>query len=462
MMAQERIKGLFWIWVFKHFQRCLAGKFSSNNYHDYYNHPFDRVRLGQFPLQESSSWRFWGRATTASTQQSSTQRYYTPFRDLPAAFSARAASLHTHTTAAAITATTPHETFSQWRRDYDDDWDEEYAEYYDEDDDSIFHIEDGIVTTRRNPSKSQTATHSTAASVKLRRFTSKQQPLPTTTTRTVEGITDDIRALTQPIVPISVNMEDQTGQEFANSDTMDLLADSGLQLARLDQSDWIEWKVHDSTKKLLKDHTERELLEQGEVLVYVGTAKSEGHGSHLPIIKTKALLPLSAHDMANLLMDSSKVQIYNKMSLGRKDVQILAEGTKIVTNLTKPPIAKSSMVSCTLMHSRKLSTASTLQTKKQCAQTAATAEETPHSTYLVVSRAVPGMIDDDLKDLPRNDILLGVNLLEDVGPNQCIMTAVTHVYSPALPTLLAKSMGVSSAINFVRDIRSACSSNAEK
>jgi hypothetical protein len=96
-----------------------------------------------------------------------------------------------------------------------------------------------------------------------------------------------------------------------------------------------------------------------------------------------------------------------------------------------------------MMHSRKISTLTSPNGQ-------------PKDSYLVVSRAVPGMIDDELKDLPRNDILLGVNLLEDIGPDECIMTAVTHVYSPALPTMLAKSMGVSSAINFVKDIRKSC------
>ena len=146
------------------------------------------------------------------------------------------------------------------------------------------------------------------------------------------------------------------------------------------------------------------------------------------------MLPLSAQDMADLLMDSEKVKIYNKMSLGRDDVKVLSEGTKVVCNLTKPPVAKSNMVSCTLMHSRQLSP----------------------EKHLVVSRAAPGMIDETMSELARNDILLGVNLLQDNGPNSCVMTAVAHVYSPALPTILAKSLGVSSAINFVKDIRASC------
>merc|ERR1719333_1402793 len=118
-------------------------------------------------------------------------------------------------------------------------------------------------------------------------------------------------------------------------------------------------------------------------MVYIGKAKVEGHGSNLPLIKTKSLLPLAAEEMADLLMDSSRVKIYNKLSVGRNDVQTLGPSTKIVCNLTKPLIAKSNMVSCTMMHSQKLKDDS--------------------NDYFVVSRATPGMVGDDIKELPRND-----------------------------------------------------------
>jgi len=249
----------------------------------------------------------------------------------------------------------------------------------------------------------------------------------------------DTTAMTSPIVPLTISFDGQTGEEFADPDTMDRLVASGLEMATQDPNDWIEWKAHSATKKLLEEHNHNEMviLEQGEVMVYIGRSKKEGHGSKLPIIKTKSILPLAAEEMAELLMDSSRVRIYNKLSVGRTDVRTLGEGTKVVCNLTKPPIAKSNMVSCTLMHSRRLD---------------------QEGSHFVVSRAAPGMIDDAMSELPRNDILLGVNLLEDRGPDECIMTAVTHIYSPALPTILAKKMGVSSAINFVKDIRNSCAS----
>ena len=133
------------------------------------------------------------------------------------------------------------------------------------------------------------------------------------------------------------------------------------------------------------------------------------------------------------------------MSLGRKDVCVYDDCSKVVCNLTQPPITKSQMVSITFMHCHELGVEDRELLGKSDNK----------DGYIVVSRAVPGMIDDNLADLSRNDILLGVNLLQDIGQNECMMTAVTHIYSPALPTMLAKSMGVSSAINFVKDIRKA-------
>jgi hypothetical protein len=252
-------------------------------------------------------------------------------------------------------------------------------------------------------------------------------------------------SVSSPIIP-SAAFDEMTGEEFGDPETVDRLARSGFEMCTQEGStnQWIDFKAHKDTEKLLQEQDMMTALDQGEVLVYIGKAKQEGCGSHLPIIKTKSILPLSAQEMAELLLDSSRVKIYNKLSLGRKDVRILGEYTKIVCNLTKPPIAKSQMVSVTLMHSRPLEEEDQASLDKN------------KEGYLVVSRAVPGMMDEDLAELPRNDILLGVNLLQDLGPNECLMTAVTHVYSPALPTMLARGMGVSSAINFVKDIRRAC------
>lgn len=250
-----------------------------------------------------------------------------------------------------------------------------------------------------------------------------------------------------PLIPTPA-FESMQGNEFDNPSTIDDLARTGLMMTTQigNGNEWIDWKPHKDTERLLADKGEQMALDDGDVLVYLGKAKKQDgfFGSHLPIIKTKSIIPLGAEEMAELLLDSSRVKIYNKLSLGRDDIKVYNANTKIVRNLTKPPVAKSNMVSVTLMHSRKLS------------EDDQTFLKGPHKGgYLCVSRAVPGA-DDKYTDIPRNDILLGVNLLQETGPNECIMTAVTHVYSPSLPSILASRLGVSSAINFVKDIRGSC------
>ena len=79
--------------------------------------------------------------------------------------------------------------------------------------------------------------------------------------------------------------------------------------------------------------------------------------------------------------------------------------------------------------------------------------------YVVVSRAVLGdkynSASDSGEKLVRNEILLGVNVLKSIPgePERTELTAVTHVYSPMIPLMLAKNAGVKGAVDFVRDIR---------
>ena len=261
-----------------------------------------------------------------------------------------------------------------------------------------------------------------------------------------------VEGVTYPFVPTKI-WENLRGDEFDHPDAMPKLAKTGLFLATQvgPNNPYVDWKPTKETERTLEESgSVLTALDQGKILVYVGKPKStnEGHiGCHLPMIKTQSIIPLSSEEMAELLMDSSRVKLYNKLSLGRTDLRRLNDTTKIVRNLTKPPIASSNMISVTLMHSRPLG-----DDDQQLLQ------DSPYkSGHLVVSRAVPAAIEKEYADLPRNDILLGMNLLQDINPNECLMTAVTHVFSPSLPTMLAARLGVSSAMNFVKDIRAAVS-----
>ena len=97
-----------------------------------------------------------------------------------------------------------------------------------------------------------------------------------------------------------------------------------------------------------------------EVLVWSGKfiGGNDLYGAELPIIKTTSIIHKSPKYLAELLMDSTKVKAYNKMSLGREDVEVFQSGvdttvdegkfgnvgeSKIVRNLTRPPMVNSNL-----------------------------------------------------------------------------------------------------------------------
>jgi len=254
-----------------------------------------------------------------------------------------------------------------------------------------------------------------------------------------------LKSVTQPFVPKSVWSQLQ-GNEYDQPGVIDDLVETALSLTKSEDSEWIKWKSQNGNN----DETNEE-----DVRVYVGRCQksdiSEYYGANLPVIKTEARLQITPKDMADLLLDSSRVRIYNKMSMGRKDIRIIDcdKGVaKIVKNVTKPPLTSKKIESVTFMHSRLLD---------------------EKGTYIVVSRAVtlPSTAttgeekDRDVEEFGKSEILLGVNLLEPCDDNSSKMTSITHVYAPALPTLVAKRVGVNSATNFVHDIRSICKDTKE-
>lgn len=242
-----------------------------------------------------------------------------------------------------------------------------------------------------------------------------------------------MHAISKPFVPKSI-WSRLRGREFDHPDVIDALVQSGLSLTKSGDNDWITWKPHSANNA---DETST------DVRVHIGRCAREDsdqyYGAHLPMLKTEAVIGMKAKDIADLLLDSSRVRTYNKMSIGRKDIREIACRygiAKVVKNLTQPPITNQKIESTTFLHARQL-----------CEK----------GTYLVVSRAVADAMDDnaDGSTNGKSEILLGVNLLEPCDDQtSCKMTSVTHVYSPALPAVLATRVGIKSAINFVEDIRS--------
>jgi hypothetical protein len=250
----------------------------------------------------------------------------------------------------------------------------------------------------------------------------------------VEMDPDIFQGVTQSLVKTSI-WERLNGSELEHPSALEKLVQSGLALVRHHDNEWVNWKA---TDKITEEAQESELaaekyLAEGEILCYLGRCRKDQdtyYGGKLPIIKTISVIPMTPQEIADLMLDSSRVQTYNKFSLGRTDLKQIDVGigrTKIVRNLTKPPIGDE-MQSTTMIHARELE----------------------NGAYVVVSRAVPS---DEENAYGKSEILLGVNLMVPHSGSSSLVTSVTHVYSPALPGLLAARLGVASAINFVKDLR---------
>ena len=127
----------------------------------------------------------------------------------------------------------------------------------------------------------------------------------------------------------------------------------------------------------------------------------------------------------DLLSDSTRVQEYNAMSLGRTDILTLDENTKVCCAESRPPMIRKTIRLVTLMHT--------------LAQ--------PDEFYQISTRAVEN------GSTTHSEILLGTNVIRPLSSSSCMLIAVNHMYSNLIPTALAKRMGSTAATNFVTDLR---------
>ena len=214
--------------------------------------------------------------------------------------------------------------------------------------------------------------------------------------------------------------------------------------------------------------TERLLSKQGvgnnewksapgkNILVWSGKIDDVGgFGTNLPIIKSRGNINANAHDVMDLLIDSSRVKEYNKMSLGRTDkfsypscdnnADLIV--SKVIHSLSKPPIIRKNIELLSLIHARKLDEVIS----------------DGHKGYIVVSRSVweneltvpdeNGKSQRSTGDAIRSEMLLGVNYIREIEDNVAELTTVTHLFTPGIPTFGAKKIALLAAANFIRDIQ---------
>jgi hypothetical protein len=251
-----------------------------------------------------------------------------------------------------------------------------------------------------------------------------------------------------PIAPVAIERLANYGWTTALDEAMwepDSKSDKLIKKAT-DGSEWMKDTFQEGLQRAPAEGT----AVKDDILVWQGSYKHGFYGSEVPAIRSAGVIDTSAKKLMELLVDSSRVKEYNKMSLGRTDL-ITFEGnmeeggpfgksiTKVMRSESKPPmIAKLSLTS--VLHAKKLADG---------------------SGYLIVNRSVHRPEEEasssaatSVASSVKTEIVMGVNLLLDFDQgDKCLMININHMRSPMVPMYVAKRVAVSSATKFINDVR---------
>jgi len=268
-----------------------------------------------------------------------------------------------------------------------------------------------------------------------------------------------------PLIPLS-----EEGQGV--SAVVNALFEIGLESAMDDSERWVPERT---TANILNQRSQQLLKNDGqdrgpmgpwpnaacgdEVLIWTAQCGHDGYGSEYPMVRARGLLPASAYDMIELLLDSNRVKEYNKMSLGRENEHFFAKGVhnpskcpktnihgeaKIVRSRSQPPVVRKPVELRLFIHARRLDSGNDNEGTK----------------YLTIGRSVweneDGTVDTEVTEATRCEMLLSVNLIRDVsyhGEKWCEITSLTHGVSPGIPIFIARKAALMAAEKYIKDIR---------
>jgi hypothetical protein len=263
------------------------------------------------------------------------------------------------------------------------------------------------------------------------------------------ALTTDTDGSHAPIAPIAMDRLANFGFTTSLNESM-WIADTKTDriLKKTGTSEWMKSTFRPG--KIHMDEAQSSLPEVDEVLVWSGSFKHGLYGSDLPAIRAAGIVNMSAKALMELLVDSARVKEYNKFSLGREDL-VTFDGnldtpgpfgtsiTKVMKSETKAPMIRSHLVFVSILHAKEL---------------------VDGSGYLIVTRAVHRPEEEkSMANSIQSEILMGVNLIrkvEGAEDSKCLMINVNHIRSPLVPMMVAKRIGVSSAVGFVNDVRALC------
>ncbi len=153
-----------------------------------------------------------------------------------------------------------------------------------------------------------------------------------------------------------------------------------------------------------------------------------------PCILSTTTINLPLHELADVIMDSSKVTLFNKYSGGRDDVVVIGPNSKIVWSRTKIPFAIKPYDFSTLMHAEKSESLTTIVSGSvECP------EIPPHPDY------------------SRSQVIFGMNILAPVqaDPSKTHFTTISHVKYSGIHPFLAWRSALQGSITYFKSLKAA-------
>lgn len=130
-------------------------------------------------------------------------------------------------------------------------------------------------------------------------------------------------------------------------------------------------------------------------------------GSQFACVMCQGIINSAPEDVLNLLEDDSRVSEYNSFHASGKDIEIVADGTKIVWTGSPPILPFKQRDFCTIVHIRKLK----------------------DGTYVILNRATKHPRSPPRPDYVRASIILAGNIIQPIAgqPKKCKLTMLTQL-----------------------------------
>eukprot|EP01039_Chlorochromonas_danica_P006438 gene6438-7100_t len=153
-----------------------------------------------------------------------------------------------------------------------------------------------------------------------------------------------------------------------------------------------------------------------------------------PCVKSHTTIDLPVEKLAQLMLDSSKVHVLNRYSVGREDVEMLGSTSKIVWSKTKIPYTPKPYDFCTLMHAME--------------------DRDSRCTMILTKAAIHDKV-PKLKDFSRSEILFGLSILRPCATDssKTDYTLINHVKYPGVPPFLVSRSCYTGALTYLKQLK---------